>query len=401
MSAPLPPTAQAVVRAFTERHGRAPAVLARAPGRVNLIGEHTDYNDGFVLPAAIDRDTWVAAAARADDQVDVLALDARDSEGATDRFTLSAQPPHHSGGGWREHVRGTLAQLVPSGELPLGLDLVISGDVPMGAGLSSSASLALALLRAAQALAPRPSLGGKALARLAQQAENDFVGCQCGIMDQLASAEGVAGHALLIDCRSLDTQPVPLPEGLALLIAHSRVQRGLVDSAYNERRQQCEQAARALGVPALRDVSLARLEAAEARLPPLVFQRARHIVTENARVLAATEALRDGDLRALGQLMAASHDSMRDDFGITTPAIDQLAGLLQRFIGDEGGARMTGGGFGGCVIALLPAARVPAALQALEAGYRSPQGLPAEVYLCRAGAGAAAFPAAAAVTMPE
>ena len=387
----LPPTAHAVMRAFLERHGVAPAVLARAPGRVNLIGEHTDYNDGFVLPVAIDRDTWVAASPRADGQVDALALD---EQNADDRFALSAMPPHFPGGGWRDHVRGTLAQLVEVLPALSGMNLVIAGDVPMGAGLSSSASLALALLRAAQRLAGDTSLDGKRLARLAQQAENRFVGCQCGIMDQLASAEGRAGHALLIDCRSLDTEPVPLPAGTALLIAHSRVRRGLVDSAYNERRRQCEAAAAGVGAKALRDVTLAQLEAAG--LEDKTFRRGRHIVTENARVIEATQALRAGDMRRLGELMKASHASMRDDFEITVPAVDQLAALLQDVIGEAGGARMTGGGFGGCVVALLPQDRVPAALKALEDGYRSPEGLPALVYLCEAGPGAVASAAVAA-----
>lgn len=387
----LPPTAQAVMQAYTERHGHAPTVLSRAPGRVNLIGEHTDYNDGFVLPMAIDRDTWVAAGPREDGLVDGLALD---EQQADDRFALSATPPHFDGGGWRDHVRGTLAQLVP--ELPglPGMNLVISGDVPMGAGLSSSASLALALLRAAQRLVGDTTLDGKRLARLAQQAENRFVGCQCGIMDQLASAEGRAGHALLIDCRSLDTEAVPLPAGTALLIAHSRVRRGLVDSAYNERRRQCEAAAAGVGAKALRDATLAQLEAAG--LDDKTFRRGRHIVTENARVIEATRALRAGDMKRLGELMKASHESMRDDFEITVPAVDRLAALLQDLIGEAGGARMTGGGFGGCVIALLPQDLVPAALQALEDGYRSPEGLPALVYLCEAGPGASAAAATVA-----
>ena len=385
------PTALAVQRAYLERHGVAPTVLARAPGRVNLIGEHTDYNDGFVLPLAIDRDTWVAAGPRQDGQVDALALD---EQQADDRFALSAAPPHFPGGGWRDHVRGTLAQLAAElPELP-GMNLVIAGDVPMGAGLSSSASLALALLRAAQRLEGDTTLDGKRLARLAQQAENRFVGCQCGIMDQLASAEGRAGHALLIDCRSLDTEPVPLPTGTALLIAHSRVRRGLVDSAYNERRRQCEAAAAGAGAKALRDVTLAQLEAAG--LDDKTFRRGRHIVTENERVIAATRALREGDMRRLGELMKASHASMRDDFEITVPAVDQLAALLQDVIGEAGGARMTGGGFGGCVVALLPQALVPAAVKALEDGYRSPEGEPALVYLCEAGPGARAEAVAAA-----
>jgi galactokinase len=381
----LPPTAQRVLQAFAARHGLPARVLARAPGRVNLIGEHTDYNDGFVLPVAIDRDTWVAAAPRNDGLVHALALDAGHE---TDVFPLSPAPPHHPGGGWRDHVRGTLAQLQGAAPLPAGLDLAIAGDVPQGAGLSSSASLALALLHAAQAAHAAAPLPARQLAQLAQRAENRFVGCQCGIMDQLCSACGVAGHALLIDCRSLGVQPVPLPPGTAILIAHSRVRRGLVDSAYNERRAQCEAAARALGVPALRDATLTQLQAARGGMGEVVFRRARHIVTENARVLAAAGALRSGDLRTLGRLMAESHDSMRDDFEITHPAVDRLATLLQGVAGNEGGARMTGGGFGGCVVAVLPAGRVDAAREVVAAQYRSPEGEPSEIHVCLAAPGA-------------
>jgi galactokinase len=222
------------------------------------------------------------------------------------------------------------------------------------------------------------------IALLAQQAENQFVGCQCGIMDQLISARGQAGHALLIDCRSLQAQPVPLPAGLAVLIVHSQVKRGLVDSAYNERRRQCEAAARHYGVAALRDVNLARLEAGAAGLDPLVLRRARHIVTENQRTLDAAQALAAGDLQGLGLLMAQSHASMRDDFQITVPAVDQLVEIVQAALAGEGGARMTGGGFGGCVVALLPAARVDAVCTAIEAQYRSPAGDAARVWVCQA-----------------
>lgn len=376
----LPDTARRVLAAFRERHGHPAAVLARAPGRVNLIGEHTDYNDGFVLPAAIDRDTWVAAAPRADGQVHATALDWQ-----AEHDVFDPREPAHAGG-WRDHVRGTLAQVEP-----LGLDLVMAGDVPQGAGLSSSASLALALLRAHQAVGgfDRPAWQ---LAKLAQQAENRFVGTQCGIMDQLASACGQDGHALLIDCRSLAARPVPLPAGTALLIVHSRVKRGLVDSAYNERRRQCEQAARALGVAALRDATPADVQAAQHRLPEAVYRRALHIVTENARVLQAEQALAAGDLATLGTLMAASHASMRDDFEITHPAVDRLADLLHEAAGGEGGARMTGGGFGGCVIALLPEARVAEAMARVSDGYRSPEGEAAVFYRCRPAGGAAVLP---------
>ncbi|MFN7726426.1 MAG: galactokinase [Rubrivivax sp.] len=373
---PLHPTAQRVREAFLAQHGVAPTVLARAPGRVNLIGEHTDYNDGFVLPAAIDRDTWVAAGPRTDGNVHVTALDWQ-----AEQDLFNPHEPAHAGG-WRDHVRGTLAQVEP-----LGLNLVVAGDVPQGAGLSSSASLALALLTAHQAV----GAGSRApwqLAKLAQQAENRFVGTQCGIMDQLASACGEAGHALLIDCRSLATQAVPLPAGVAVLIAHSRVRRGLVDSAYNERRRQCEQAAQVLGVPALRDATLPQLLAAQTQMPEAVFRRARHIVTENARVLEAQQALAAGDLATLGRLMAASHASMRDDFEITTPAVDHLAELLHTAANGEGGARMTGGGFGGCVVALMPEHRVEAAMARVAEAYRSPEGEAAVFYRCQAVAGA-------------
>jgi galactokinase len=231
-------------------------------------------------------------------------------------------------------------------------------------------------------------LGATEIALLAQQAENEFVGCQCGIMDQLISARGQAGHALLIDCRSLAARPVPLPADLAVVIVHSRVARGLVDSAYNERRQQCEAAARHCGVPALRDLDLAALQAGAAGLNPLTLRRARHVVSENQRTLDAAEALATGDLRALGVLMAHSHASMRDDFQITVPAIDQLVAITQSAIGDEGGARMTGGGFGGCVVALMPQQRVAAVQAAVARQYRAPGGEAATVWVCQARDGA-------------
>jgi galactokinase len=374
-----------VTTGFERAFGCAPAVVYRAPGRVNLIGEHTDYNDGYVLPCAIDFHTLVAAAPRADGQVRVVALD---HGAATDTFPVARELERRSDADWPNYVRGVVRALARLGLAPGGADLAIAGDVPQGAGLSSSASLELALLGALQALNPAlAGLDGARLARLGQQAENEFVGCNCGIMDQLIAALGVAGHALLVDCRTLATEPVPLPDGVAVLIAHSRVRRGLVDSAYNERRAQCQAAAQHFGVAALRDVDETMLGAAEGRLDPLVLRRARHIVTENRRVLAARAALAAGDLAALGAEMAASHTSMARDFEITVPAIDRLVEVLQQAIGREGGARMTGGGFGGCAVALLPHERVPAVRAALEAGYRSPEGLPATVYLCRATAG--------------
>ncbi|GCL66323.1 galactokinase [Pseudaquabacterium pictum] len=387
---PTSPLLPALLAGFQARFGAAPTTLAQAPGRVNLIGEHTDYNDGFVLPCAIDFHTLVAARPRSDGQVRVLALDL---DGAGDSFRSDATIVHSRTAPWANYVRGVVRGLQQAGLAPSGADIAITGNVPQGAGLSSSAALEVALLHAWQHLQGLNALDATRIAQLAQRAENDFVGCRCGIMDQLISARGQAGHALLIDCRSLQARPVPLPAGVAVMIVHSRVQRGLVDSAYNERRAQCEAAARHFGVPALRDVSLDRLQADGAGLEALAWQRARHIVTENARTEAAAQALAAGDLVAMGRLMAESHASMRDDFAITVLAIDQLVTILQQAIGPVGGARMTGGGFGGCVVALLPQDRVDAAREAVARQYRAPGGEAAVVWVCQAQAGAAAGPA--------
>jgi galactokinase len=382
-----------LLAAFAATHGRPAQVLAQAPGRVNLIGEHTDYNDGFVLPCAIGFGTWVAAAPRQDGRVRVLALD---QDAALDEFALAA-PLHGAAAAaapnpWPLYVRGMAQVLQQAGWALAGADLAISGNVPQGAGLSSSAALEVALGQAWRQLSQLQGLDGKGIARLAQRAENEVVGCRCGIMDQLISACGEAGHALLIDCRSLQTQPVPVPAHWEVLILHSRVQRGLVDSAYNERRAQCEAAARHYGVAALRDLDLPALQAGAAGLDATVLRRARHIVTENARTLAAAAALGQGDMAALRPLMAASHASMRDDFAISHPAVDRLVDILATALGPEGGVRMTGGGFGGCVVALAPAAAAQRALAAAAAHYRSPEGLPATAWRCRPAPGARAQP---------
>ena len=376
----MTPLLQRVLESFTSAYGAAPAQVLRAPGRVNLIGEHTDYNDGFVLPCAIDYQTLVAAGPRADGLLRVVAAD---YGGAGDEFRVDAPIAPRPDAPWANYVRGVVQMLRQRGLALQGAELAIAGDVPQGAGLSSSASLEVAVLQALNTLQGL-QLDRTDIALLAQQAENQFVGCQCGIMDQLIAARGQAGHALLIDCQSLQARPVPLPPDLAVMIVHSQVSRGLVDSAYNERRQQCEAAARHHGVAALRDVDLARLQAGAGGLDPLVLRRARHIVTENQRTLDAARSLAAGDLRHLGQLMAESHASMRDDFQITVPAIDRLVDIAQAALAGEGGARMTGGGFGGCIVALMPGARVAGVRAAIEAQYRSPEGLPPRVWVCRA-----------------
>lgn len=373
-------------RRFADAYGGTPDVEARAPGRVNLIGEHTDYNEGFVLPMAISGQTIVLAKERADRMCRVIA---DDFGGAEDSFCLDDRPAHNAAAPWSDYVRGMVFAMAADCPQLRGADLVIAGDVPRGAGLSSSASLMVALGTALAGLLPPHALTANQIARMAQAAESDFVGTRCGIMDQLVSARAVAGHALLIDCRTLDCRPIPVPPDIAMMIVHSGVERGLVEGAYNDRRMECEAAARALGVTALRDASLGELIGASRQIAPLIVKRARHVISENARTLAAADALAGGELGTLGQLMAASHQSMRDDFEITVPAVDALVELLQQAIGSDGGARMTGGGFGGAVVALLPAAQVDRVREAVMAGYQTPAGTSPLILVERPCAGAA------------
>lgn len=358
----------------------APELVVQAPGRVNLIGEHTDYNEGFVLPCAIDFQTQVAVRARSDRMVRVLALD---YAGQLDEFNLDAPILPRGDAPWANYVRGVVQVLLAQGVALCGADLALTGNVPQGAGLSSSASLEVAVAQAFKSMCRLDSLGQTDLALIGQRAENQFVGCHCGIMDQLISARGQLGHALLMDCRTLETQPVPLAPDLAVMIVHSRVQRGLVESEYNTRRSQCEQAAQHYRVRALRDLDFDLLEACAPGLDEVTYRRARHVVTENQRTTDAAAALAAHDMKRVGQLMAQSHISMRDDFQITVPAIDALVEIAQNAIGEEGGARMTGGGFGGCVVALLPGAKVHGVREAIETKYRAPNGEKAHIYVCK------------------
>lgn len=381
-----PAPARAVVAAYRERYGEAPHWLVRAPGRVNLIGEYTDFNEGFVLPVAIDRAVWVAAGPRAGREVEVLALDVPAS--ATfdlDRLTRDAPS-------WVEYLKGCAWALQEQGHALAGWQGVVAGDVPAGAGLSSSAALELATLRAF-ALAGNLPWSPTAMARLGQRAENGWVGVACGIMDQMISAAGESGHALLIDCRSLTLEPVPLPRDVRVVILDSATRRGLVDSAYNERRAQCEAAARALGVGALRDATLAMLERAAGHLEAVVHRRARHVISENDRTLQAAAALRAGDATAVGALMDSSHASLRDDLEVSTPALDALVTVAR---GEPGclGARMTGAGFGGCAVALVTASHIDAFAEAVRQKYRTASGREAMIYVSQAAGGVAVEPVA-------
>jgi galactokinase len=370
---------------FAEIVGSAAHLAVRAPGRVNLIGEHTDYNDGFVLPAAIGLQSIVAIRRRPDAIVRMIAADFGD---AVSEFDLAAPIARDPSQPWSDYIRGVASVLQTKGVELGGLDMLVAGDIPQGSGLSSSASLSVASGMAFGELFAPGRFDATEIALIAQRAECDFVGMRCGNMDQLASAHGAADHALLIDCRSLDVRPVALPAETAILIVHSGISRGLVDGHYNERRASCEAVARQLGAAALRDVTPGELEAARTGLDPVAYRRARHVVTENARTLAAAEAMATGDLIALGELMAASHASMRDDFEITLPAIDALVAELQTAIGRQGGARMTGGGFGGAVVALVAADAVETVVAHIEARDRTPEGNKPLIMVERAHAGA-------------
>jgi galactokinase len=369
---------------FKQHFGATPSHFFRAPGRVNLIGEHTDYNDGFVLPCAINYHTVIAAEPRNDQRVSLVAADygAQISE-----FSLTTEITPDPVAPWSNYVRGVAWALTQQGHALQGANMVIAGDVPQGAGLSSSASLEVAVGLALTRLSGL-AVDLKSLALTGQQAENNFVGIRTGIMDQFIAALGQANHALLIDCRSLDYQAVPIPAEAAVIIANSNVKRGLVDSEYNTRRRECEAAAAHFGVPALRDVSADIFALHADELDETVAKRARHIITENVRTEAAAEALNKGNLKEMGRLMAESHASMRDDFEITVPPIDALVEIVAEVIGEAGGVRMTGGGFGGCIVALAPQEMIPAVEAAIAAKYPPVSGLKATVYICRASAGA-------------
>ena len=371
---------QQVVDAFRRRYGAAPAVVVRAPGRVNLIGEHTDYNDGFVLPLAIDRAAWIALRPRADRQVTVCSLH------FDQVATFDLDRLEHSEPAWAEYLKGVAWALAEAGYRLAGWDGVLAADVPIGAGLSSSAALELATARAFAAVAGF-DWDPTAMARLGQRAENQWVGMNCGIMDQMISAAGRAGHALLIDCRSLETDSVPLPQGASVVVLDTATRRGLVDSAYNERRAQCEAAARFFGVPALRDVTADQFAARAAELDDVTRRRARHVITENERTLAAAEAMRQDDPAALGALMDASHVSMRDDFEISRWEMDAMVAIARAHPACWG-ARMTGGGFGGCAVALVQTAQAVAFADAVAAAYQARTGLTPTLYVCEAADGA-------------
>lgn len=361
----------ALRRAFGEQFGRSPELISEAPGRVNLIGEHTDYNGGFVLPAAIDR-TVAVALARRDDGI-LRAFSADYSQ--CDEFPAErVRRFMGTRGGWRDYVRGVVWALLDSHVPVGGADIAIAGDVPQGAGLSSSAAIEVAV---AGALTAGAGIPPRDLALHCQKAENLFVGVQCGIMDQLASALGREGHALFIDCRSLETEPVSLPEDVAIVIIDSKVPRKLSDTAYNQRRAECAEAARLLGVESLREADESMID----KLAGDLQKRARHVVTENNRVLATVDSLRSRDLDSLGMLMRDSHESLRDDFEVSTPELDLLVELAE---GQAIGSRLTGAGFGGCTVNLVLEDQVTSFIQRIAQQFALKTGRDCAVHVCRA-----------------
>jgi galactokinase len=397
MTTPAPPSSLAADPAALAAHlarveptaaaGPAAIRVVHAPGRVNLIGEHTDYNEGYVLPVAIDLGIAIALVPTDDRRVE-MTLAATGERGGFDLDDLERKQ-----GGWIDYVAGTAWALADAGVTTRGFRGVLASDLPQGSGLSSSAALELASSLALCG-GQLPPLDRMTLARTAQRAENAYVGVNCGLMDQFASAFGETGMALLLDCRTLEHRTVALPlDDLALVVCHSGSPRRLETSAYNERRAQCEAAVAVIardeaGVTALRDVTPAMLDAYRERLDPIVRDRADHIVHENARVLAAVAAFEAGDLHEVGRLFYASHASMRDLFGISSPELDALVEIAA---GVDGviGARLTGAGFGGCTVNLVRRHAVEGLREAVMRDYPARTGLVPRVFEVAPSRGAA------------
>jgi len=372
---------------FAELHGSSPAIY-RAPGRVNLIGEHTDYNDGFVMPVALDLYTYVAVSPRADRRLRVYSENLREMCD----LDLDLIRPGRSGH-WSDYVRGVAGVLESSGYRLRGADLAIMSEVPLGSGLSSSAALEVST---AWALLSNSQLGidRTTVAHMCQKAEHLYAETMCGIMDQFISCHGRAGHALMLDCRSLEFQLLPVPSQLRLMVCNTMVKHEHASGGYNTRRRECEEGLHGLaqvlpGIRALRDVTRDELEKHRDCLSPVIYKRVRHVVTENDRVKEAASALETGDIAKLGKLMADSHQSLRDDYEVSTSELDLMVELAN---GQEGvyGARMTGGGFGGCTINLVDAAHAEEVQQRLQRNYEAKTGLKPTILICEASDGAGA-----------
>jgi galactokinase len=383
---PLDQIVASASKLFEQRYGRAPRWIVAAPGRVNLIGEHVDYNDGFVLPMAIDRYCVFAAAEATGDNATVFSV-ATDDEIA---ISLSAPNKNPAHGHWSNYVAGVIAGCMRRGMRPTGFQAVIESGVPFGGGLSSSASLEVATATLFEAMTGT-TLDPVEKALLCQTAEHEYAGVPCGIMDQFASVMGRPDHLMLLDCRSQRIEHVPLVDAnITVLIINTNVKHELSGGEYAQRRAQCESAARKLGVRALRDATMAQLDAKRAQLDPIEFRRARHIISEIARTTEAAAALKAGDWRRVGRLMYESHDSLRDDYEVSCRELDVLVSLARQ-IGPTGGvigSRMTGGGFGGCTVSLVETAKVDEVAQNLAKRYRVEMGIEPSLLTSRPSRGA-------------
>jgi len=363
---------------FSRKYGAPPRIF-RAPGRVNLIGEHTDYNDGFVMPCAIDFAAYVAAAPREDRKIRVASMNfAGEYE-----FDLD-NPTSEVAEGWARYVQGVALILERDGFRLTGANLLIDSTVPIGAGLSSSAALEISNEFALAAISGF-EVEKWQLAKIGQRAEHEFAGVRSGIMDQFASVFGTENHALFLDCRSLAWEPIPLSSA-QFIICNTRTKHDLADGEYNKRRADCEAAAELLGHKSLRDVTLAEFGEKSKDLPERLLRRARHVITENARVLAAVEYLKNGELAQFGKLMNASHESLSADYEVSSDELDLMVEIVRRQTGVLG-ARMTGGGFGGCTVNLLETAASDEFIETVSTQYESATGITPEIYVCRAAAG--------------
>jgi galactokinase len=382
-------TAQRLTERFRRSYG-SEARLFRAPGRVNLIGEHTDYNDGFVMPAALEFSTWVAAGERADRAMHVHSDQFKEAvELSLD--SLAGPPRKH----WSDFIRGVAAVLQANGHRLSGANLLIEGQVPIGAGLSSSASIEVATALALLAISRAECLPLD-LVKMCQRAEHEYVGTRCGIMDQFIAVFGRAGHALMLDCRSLEYEALPIPADVRLVICNSMVKHELAAGEYNRRRGDCETGVQILrralpGISALRDVTLANLEANQRELPELVYRRCRHVISENERVLAAAGSLKSGNLHQFGKLMYESHRSLRDDYGVSCPELDLLVEIASTSEGVYG-SRMTGGGFGGCTVSLVHAGAADRFQAKIRDEYAAQTKILTDIYVCSAAQGAGSWP---------
>jgi galactokinase len=373
---------------FAKVFGSGPISICRAPGRVNLIGEHTDYNDGFVFPMALDFRILLAARKSLDNTVKIYSGDYDQLV----EFSINQPIRYDQEKKWSNYPRGVLVMLQEAGVKLCGMEIVFQGDIPQGSGLSSSAALEVSTAVIAQKLLGF-SIAKPELAKLCQKAENKFVGMNCGIMDQFISMMGKQDQALFLDCRSLEYQHIPLElKDNRILICQSGVKHALVDSEYNKRRQECEQGVKILAkanpeIQALRDAELGQLEANKAAMDPVVYRRCKHVITEDDRVLESVAVLKRGDLKTFGQLMNASHDSLRDDYEISCPEIDLLVELARQVKGVLG-SRITGGGFGGCTVSMVAASSVAEFKEHIIENYQAKTGITPQIYISKAASGA-------------